>query len=201
MAIYQSQYKTRFILTKYPVVTYHAILTFIPKAKLSEDQLKALLAYLNSSFTQLYIESHARITGMGVAALEVKHADEMPILNVARLKQKDLEILAYLFDELEIETRKIGGANTFENIEKLWDTIIEKIDVEITRILKLPKGLAKSAKIMAKNMMKRRLQRAEKASPEAIKGEEAPRIRPPEKIQKRVKEDTSIPLDRFFTND
>ena len=201
MAIYQSQYKTRFILTKYPFVTYHAILTFIPNTKLTEEQLKALLAYLNSSFTQLYIESHARITGMGVAALEVKHADKMPILNVEKLKQKDLELLASLFDKLETEARKIGGANTSENIEKLWDTIIEKIDVEITRILKLPKELAKSAKIIAKSMMKRRLQRAGKAAPEAIKGEEAPRIRPPEKVQKRVKEDTSIPLDRFFTND
>jgi type I restriction-modification system DNA methylase subunit len=198
MAIYQSQYKTRFILTKYPVVTYHAILTFIPKTKLREDQIQALLAYLNSSFTQLYIESHARITGMGVAALEVKHADEMPILNVMKLKKKDLELLASLFDELETQARKIGGANTYENIEKLWDTTIEKIDAEIVRILKLPKELARSAKIMAKSMMKRRLQRTEKAAPEAIKGEEAPRIRPPEKVQKRVKEDTSIPLDKFF---
>ncbi|MEM0011419.1 MAG: N-6 DNA methylase, partial [Candidatus Bathyarchaeia archaeon] len=62
MAIRQSRYKTRFILAEYPVVTYHAIITFIPKSELNELQLKALLAYLNSSFTQLYIESVGRTT-------------------------------------------------------------------------------------------------------------------------------------------
>jgi type I restriction-modification system DNA methylase subunit len=196
MAICQSMYKTRFILSKYPIVTYHAIITFVSKLELSENQLKALLTFLNSSFTQTYIESHARITGMGVAALEVKHAEQMPLLDVRKLKQKDLETLALLFDELEAEARKLGGADTCGNVEKLWDTAIEKIDMEITRILKLPKELAKSAKIMAKTMMKRRLQRAEEATPEAIKGEEAPKIRPPRKPEKA--KEKSVPLDNFL---
>ncbi|MEM3596671.1 MAG: N-6 DNA methylase [Candidatus Bathyarchaeia archaeon] len=198
MAIYQSQYKTRFILTKHPVVTYHAIITFIPKIELTENETKALLSYLNSSFPQLYIESHARITGMGVAALEVKHAEEMPILDVKTLKQKDVELLASLFDELEAEARKLGGADTAENIEKLWDTVIEKIDMEITRILKLPKELAKTAKIMAKTMMKRRLQRAEEATPEAIKGEEEPRLKPPKKPEVEKTKETTTSLDNFM---
>jgi type I restriction-modification system DNA methylase subunit len=186
MAVYQSQYKTRFILQAFPVVTYHAIITFIPKIELKESQLKALLTYLNSSFVQLYIESRARITGMGVAALEVQHAKEISILDVRELDEKDVDILASLFDELEAEARKLGGADIAENVEKLWDTVIDKIDVEITRILKLPKELAKTAKIMAKAMMKRRLQRAEEAKPEAVKGEEEPRIRPPKKAEKET---------------
>mgnify|MGYP001772752797 FL=1 len=37
MAIYQSQYKTRFMLVEYPVVTYHAIITFIPKTELTKN--------------------------------------------------------------------------------------------------------------------------------------------------------------------
>jgi hypothetical protein len=198
MAIYQSQYKTRFILAKHPVVTYHAIITFVPKTELTENKTKALLSYLNSSFPQLYIESHARITGMGVAALEVKHAEEIPILDVRKLYEKDVDVLASLFDELEAEARKLGGADTAENIEKLWDTVIDKIDVEITRILKLPKELAKTAKIMAKTMMKRRLQRAEEATPEAIKGEEEPRLKPPKRSEKISEEDKTVQLDRFM---
>lgn len=198
MAIRQSQYKTRFIQQNYPVVTYDAIITFTPKLKLNEMKLKALLTYLNSSFIQLYMESHARITGMGVAALEVKHAERMPILDIKKLKRKDLELLASLFDELEAEARKIGGADKHDNVEKLWDTTIGKIDVEITRILKLPKELAKSAKIMAKTMMKRRLQRVREATPEAIKGEEAPRIRPPKKPEKPKEQEKSTPLDKFL---
>jgi type I restriction-modification system DNA methylase subunit len=199
MAIYQSRYKTRFILTKYPVATYHAIITFIPKNELNELQLKALLAYLNSSFPQLYIESVGRTTGaVGPIGLEVKHAEEMPILDVRKLNKENLELLASLFDELEAEARRLGGADTAENIEKLWDTVIEKIDMEITRILKLPKELAKTAKIMAKTMMKRRLQRAEEATPEAIKGEEEPRLKPPKKPEKPTEEDKNFPLNKFF---
>jgi len=100
--------------------------------------------------------------------------------------------------ELEAEARKLGGADTAKNIEKLWDTVIDKIDVEITRILKLPKELAKTAKIMAKTMMKRRLQRTEEATPEAIKGEEISRLRPPQKSQRTQPKEPYLPLDRFL---
>jgi hypothetical protein len=101
MAVYQSRYKTRFILNKHPVVTYHAIITFIPKVEIDEHQIKALLAYLNSSFTQLYIESVGRTTGaVGPIGLEVKYAEEIPILDVRKLGEKD-DVLASPFDELE----------------------------------------------------------------------------------------------------
>jgi hypothetical protein len=200
MAIYQSRYKTRFILSKYPIVTYHAIITFTPKLEMDESQLKALLAYLNSSFPQLYIESVGRTTGaVGPIGLEVKHAEQLPILDVRRLKKEDVDQLAFLFDKLENEARKIGGADLSENIEKIWDSIIQEIDFEIIKIMKLPKDTANSAKIIAKAMMKRRLQRSEEATPEAIKGEEAPRIRPPKKEPKKDRPE-SISLDQFFTN-
>jgi len=119
-------------------------------------------------------------------------------LDVRKLDEKDVDVLVSLFDELEAEARRLGGADTAENIEKLWDTVIDKIDVEITRILKLPKELAKTAKIMAKTMMKRRHHRAEEATPEAIKGEEEPRLKPPKKPEKPPAEEKSIPLDRFI---
>jgi len=175
MAIRQSRYKTRFILAEHPVVTYDAIITFIPKIELSKLQLKALLAYLNSSFTQLYIESVGRTTGaVGPIALEVRHAEDMPVLDVRRLSENDLKLLASLFDDLEAEARRLGGADKRENIEKLWDTVIKRIDEEIARILGLPREMADAAKALSKIMMERRLARAEEAKPEAIKGDEAP---------------------------
>ncbi|MEM1606217.1 MAG: hypothetical protein QXW41_08250, partial [Fervidicoccaceae archaeon] len=173
MAIRQSRYKTRFILAEHPVVTYDAIITFIPKIELSDLQLKALLAYLNSSFTQLYIESVGRTTGaVGPIALEVRHAEDMPVPDVRRLSENDLKLLASLFDDLEAEARKLGGADKRENIEKLWDTVIKRIDEEVARILGLPREIADAAKALSKTMMERRLARAEEAKPEAIKGEE-----------------------------
>ncbi|MEM1696783.1 MAG: N-6 DNA methylase [Desulfurococcaceae archaeon] len=200
MAIRQSQYKTRFILAEYPVVTYDAIITFVPKIELSKLQLKALLAYLNSSFTQLYIESHARITGMGVVALEVKHTEEMPILDVRKLGENDLKLLASLFDELEAEARKLGGADKRENIERLWDTVITNIDVQVARILGLPMEMADAAKALSKTMMERRLARAEEAKPEAIRGEETTGIELPRKTAKQRREALGgkhVTLDKF----
>ncbi|MEM2169907.1 MAG: N-6 DNA methylase [Candidatus Bathyarchaeia archaeon] len=196
---YYAQYCHRFTLLQFQAVLDADFIVFVPKEKMAVDELKALLAFLNSSFVKLYIESHGRITGMGAIALEVKHSEEIPILDIKTLKQKDVELLASLFDELEAEARKLGGADTAENIEKLWDTVIEKIDMEIMRILKLPKELAKTAKIMAKTMMKRRLQRAEEAAPEAIKGEEEPRLKPPKKLEKEPVKEPTVPLDKFMT--
>lgn len=196
MMVYSSQYKTRFIHVSMPLCIYANMMTFIPKKAYGQDELKALLLYLNSSFIQLYIESRGITTGGGIIQLNLKHGQDMPIIDLAKLKHEELERLASLFDELEAEARKLGGADTYGNVKKLWDTIVEKIDIEITKILKLPKNLARTAKIMAKTMMERRLQRMEEATPEAIKGEETPKIRPPQKPEK-PKEKTT-PLDNFL---
>lgn len=198
IALYNAQYRTRFIRCTYMIVVYPNMLTFIPKTKLSDLQLKALLAYLNSNFVQLYIESCGVTTGGGIVQLEAKHAQEMPIINIKTLKKNDVKTLATLFDELESEARKIGGAAKRENIEKLWGNIIEKIDREVSRILNLPKALAKGAQVMSKSMMERRLSRTQKARPGAIKGDEEPRIRPPKKPERPPMKDTSVPLDRFL---
>ena len=196
LAIRQSQYKTRFIWNKINAVTYDAIIAFIPKngVKLTETQIKALLAYLNSSFTQLYIESIARITGMGVAALEGRSAEEIPIINVNSLDKNNLRELADLFDRLDSEARKLGGADKRENIIKLWDTIIVEIDYKIADILGLSRELADGARALAKIMMERRLQRTQEARPQAIRGEEEeyrPQKLPTSRARRRrmIKED------------
>ena len=191
LAIYQSQYKTRFILNEINTVTYHAMIAFIPKKRLSKLKLKALLTYLNSSFTQLYIESVARITGMGVAALEVQHAEEMPVIDVNRLDEDELKALANLFDKLDSAARRLGGASKRENMMKLWDTVIAEIDYKVADILGLSRELADGARALAKIMMERRLQRAREARPQAIRGEEEykPRRPPRARRRRRAEED------------
>ncbi|MEM3104281.1 MAG: N-6 DNA methylase [Candidatus Bathyarchaeia archaeon] len=199
MAVYQSRYKTRFILCQYPVATYHAIITCIPKMKFSELQLKALLAYLNSSFVQLYIESTGRTTGaVGPIGLEVKHAQEIPVIDVNSLNKNDLESLSNLFEKLERKARELGGADKRENVEKLWNSVIAEIDEEVARILQLPKKLARDSKILAKTMMERRLSRAEEAAPEAIGGEEVARIRVPMKSRKTVESEDLSSLKEWL---
>ncbi|MEM0093138.1 MAG: N-6 DNA methylase [Thermofilum sp.] len=179
---YYARYYHRFTLMEFQVMLDADFIALVPRASLLVEELKTLLAYLNSSFVKLYIETHGRVPGgLGPIALEVRHAEELPTLDIRKLSQRDLELLASLFDELEAEARRLGGADTRENVEKLWDTVIERIDAEVARILGLPVEMARIAKMLAKTMMRRRLQRAEEARPGAIRGEEEeePRMRPP----------------------
>jgi hypothetical protein len=204
LAVYQAQYKTRFIWNLKRAVTYHAMIAFIPKnsTKLSELQIKALLAYLNSSFTQLYIESISRITGLGVAALEVNKAEELPIPDILSFKMQDLKSMASLFDMLEKEARRIEGADKKDNVNKLWDSIIAEIDKKIAEILQMPEYLPEAARILAKIMMERRLARTEQPQPVSIKGTtETPLIKKTDKEKKsskkmRVK---NLKLNGFIT--
>ncbi|MCX8192691.1 MAG: N-6 DNA methylase [Nitrososphaeria archaeon] len=178
LAIRQSRYKTRFILNEFNAITYDAIIAYIPTRPISKLKLKALLGYLNSSFIQLYIESTGRTTGaVGPIALEVRHAEEMPIIDVDDLDEDELKDLADLFDKLDSEARKLGGAEKRENIMKIWDTVISEIDYKVAQILGLPKELADGARALAKIMMERRLQRAKEARPQAIRGEEEYKVK------------------------
>ncbi|WP_460024335.1 hypothetical protein [Infirmifilum sp. SLHALR2] len=172
LAVYQSRYKTRFILNQKRVVTYHAMIAFIPKpnVKLDERQLKALLAYLNSSFSQLYIESRGRTTGLGLVCLEVSHAREMPVIDPRTLDDEALGELSALFDKLEGAAREMGGADTYENLIRLWDSVIADIDRKVAEILGLAEVLADTARELAKAMMERRLARTKELKPNALKG-------------------------------
>jgi len=53
-----------------------------------------------------------------------------------------------------------------------YNYITTEIDYKIADILGLPRKLADKARVLAKIMMKRRVQRAREAKPQAIRGEE-----------------------------
>jgi len=184
MAVYQAFYHPQFFLCKMPVVTYHAIIAFVPKVKvktsfteyepekykqylpqikpnivIDEVEVKALLAYLNSTFNWLWIEQSGRRTGGGIIALETQHARDMPIINIKAIEEKDVEELAKLFDELEEGARELlkklssearssveaGGEGAEEEIGGMKLEMIKrlrpafaKIDEKIAEILNLP---------------------------------------------------------------
>jgi len=202
LAVYQAQYKTRFIWNLKEAVTYHAMIAFVPKEilQLTEMQIKALLAYLNSSFTQLYIESISRITGLGVAALEVNKAEEIPVPNLSNLENKALKKLATLFDKLDKEARRIGGADKKDNTVRLWDSIIAEIDNEVAEILQLPEYLPETTRTLTQIMMDRRLTRTEQPQPVAIKGTtEMLPIKKSEKSKRKAKpREKTQRLDEFI---
>lgn len=168
MAIYQPRYHPQFFYVELPVVTYHAIITFIPKIKvktksltidpsdfiqkypslsridihtnieLDEMELKALLAYLNSTFAWLWLEQNARYIAKGPLGLEINILRDMPLLNVKKLKREDIEELANLFDKLEKKSREmIAGMRTEEENEEEDSSVDEDKTTKLKMFEKL----------------------------------------------------------------
>ena len=164
-AIRYGWYKTRFVQRDFPVVMCDNLIALVPKKgiSLSQIQLRALLAYLNSSFSQYSIESEGRKTPGGALALEANVAREMPILDVRKLDDNQLGSLAALFDKLEQEARKIGGASTREQIEKLKPKIYE-IDRAVAAILGIKDEDVRNVQKQVDLMVERRVSVAKKKS-------------------------------------
>jgi type I restriction-modification system DNA methylase subunit len=192
IASYYAQYWHRFALTTYNIACDADIITFVPRQGIAfnSEELKALLVYLNSSFTKLYLEANGRLTGGGALAIEANILSDLPILDVKKLPREDVERLAQLFDRLEAEARRLGGADVVENVfgsklaeeltgrgnvrpgvEGLFNTVIREIDYEVARVLGF-ENLVEPVRAMVLEMVRRRLSRAGEAKREAVKGTE-----------------------------
>lgn len=185
MAVYQSQYRTRFFYCKDNFVAYPAIVTYLPKENLNETELKAILAFLNSSISTLYVENEGRATALGLIALEVTQAEEIPIPNVKKMTEEQLQKLAEAFDKLEVASRKIGASNTLGSIKSLAPEF-EYIDSTIASIFGLPEELLKRARELVTLLMERRLARIKLATPELLKSEEKALDMVPPSKKKRI---------------
>jgi len=160
-AIRYGWYKSRFVKCDFPLVMCDNFIALVPKrgTSLNQIQVRALLAYLNSSFSQYSIESKGRKTPGGAIALEANVAGEMPILDIKKLNDKQLNSLAKLFDELERDTRKIGGASRKEEIKKLKPKIYE-IDRAVAALLDIKDKDIKNVEAQVDRMVERRVSAA-----------------------------------------
>jgi hypothetical protein len=210
---YGAQYWIRFNLAKFSVALDHRILSLLPKTDFTEDELKALLAYLNSSFSQLQAEIRGRSTGGGMIELDVKPLKEFLILDVKKLDKKEIEILASLFDKLEEKARELGNAKDVENVfgselakeltgreikeekDGLFNTVIKEIDFRIAEILNIPQNVVDVVRNLVLQLIMRRLSRVE-AKPEALKGSEEFIVKPKKKGKKKSS-NPSLTLDKF----
>jgi type I restriction-modification system DNA methylase subunit len=172
-AAYGVQYLLRFTRSYFSTAVDHRILALFPRKEiyLSEEMLKALLAFLNSSFTQIQVEARGRTTGGGMLELDIKPLEELLVIHINKLGGRDIERLANLFDELESEARRLGGQDVKENVERLYDTVIKKIDYTIAELLGIGELEAEVVRTMVKVIMERRLSRAAEARRDVIKGE------------------------------
>lgn len=188
-----AQYWHRFIFAPDISLALDAdLIALIPHEgiQLTETQVKALLAYLNSSIAKLYIETNGRTTGGGALAIEVAVLNDMPVLDVMKLEEGILRRLASLFDRLDAEARRLGGVHEAVNvygsdlareltgrevkpgIQGLFNTVIKDIDYEVGRILRLSNAEVEAVRTLVVDMVRRRLSRAGEARPEALRGSE-----------------------------
>lgn len=199
-AVYQAWCKTRFMRCLFPVAMYHALVALIlkPELSLTDEQLKALLAYLNSSFSQHYIETKGRRSGGGIIALEVNIAREMPILDVRRLSKGQTAELASLFDKLESESRRIGGASEKEQLAKL-KPIVHEIDRTLAKLLDIPEEAVKIVEEQVDMLVERRVAGSKEERRESVRGESEAKLKPPRRRRRAEPRSNSTPLDRFLT--
>jgi len=195
----RAQYHHRFVISLMPTAFDDSLITLVPKQKtgITQKKLEAMLAYLNSDFSRFFVETYGRPTGGGVIELDVNSLAKLPLLNVNKLARKDVEKLSGLFKKLEVETRKLRGADTPENLE-IIQPIVDEINGSVAEVFSLEREFVEYLRSLVKILAERRISRIIEARPEAIKGEEEPRIRPPKKPKRTKKEDTSMPLDRFI---
>jgi hypothetical protein len=185
--------------------------------ELDEVEIKALLAYLNSTFNWLWLEQNGRRTGGGILALEVNIAEWMPILNVKAIDRGRVEELARLFDELEAEARRLMGLKPVDNdppsdeegegeekeevggpkleMFRRLRPIFEKTDSKIAEVLDIDVDVD-ALWSQAWEMMERRVKGAEKvARPGAQPMDEE---KSGESRRRRKKGGESVPLTSFF---
>ena len=112
------------------------ILTSIKDVSLSEDELKALVAYLNSTLVWSWLEYKGSGTSGGALKLGVNLVREIPIINIKTLRREDVSELSKLLDELDEITRLNQNLKSLDLLN-LTKSIRQKIDKKIIDILGL----------------------------------------------------------------
>lgn len=196
-AVRQARYKTRFIRCDFPVAMYDALIALIPKVDLSRDQINALLAYLNSSFAQYYIEKKGRYIAKGPIGLEVEIAKEMPIPDVRNLPEDVVRGLSKKFEELEGEARAVGGASREEDLAAIKKKL-DELDLEVAKVLGIPSNVTAEVQRVVEMLTERRLAGAEEERPESVRGTHMQKLRPGKRRKERKDErDFNMKLTSF----
>jgi|GEM_PF-6864678 len=194
----RAQYRHRFVIMDAEKCSLDdGFITLKPTQKLTKEELIAECAYLNSDISNLFVELYGRSTGGGLIELDAKTTGRLPILDLKKLTQNQIVELNLLFKELEDETRRIGGSETQEHLEKLH-FIYEKINSKIAEILDLDKEFVEKIKQVRRILSDRRIARIMMAKPESIKGEEKPKIVPPLKKKRKKLDEMNRPLTRWI---
>ena len=153
-----AQHRPRFVLTDFPIALDDRLIALIPKSHFERKQQKALVAALNSTFTQLQIEATCRSTGGGMVELDLRNTARLLVPNVSELSSQTVAALAASFEELEKRARQLGGACSRAQLDALTP-LFDEIDAGVAKAIGLPKDSLRQLKDLSGTLVRRRLSR------------------------------------------
>jgi len=191
----------RFMVMETPVAVDHGFITFLPRSvKFSLEEMKAVAAYLNSDFAQIFVEARGRALGGGTLSLDPTRLSEFPVPEVHTLPRRAVSRLASLFDQLEAAGRKAGDISRRENLAKL-EVYLDKIDREVAAFMGMSEREHEALRKAVKALRERRIARTSEGEPETMTSGEPGGLRPPELTrQTSPRRAPSRPLERWAGN-
>lgn len=119
---YMSRDSPRFVFNETQTLTLNALHTIHPVEAVAKDKtkLKALLCYLNSEISKDLLKKTGRIYGGGLLKAEPREVENLPVIDIRKLPEDELTILAELFDELCQSSRE---GDEIPVREKIDDTL------------------------------------------------------------------------------
>jgi len=105
---YMNRRNPRFIHNKAEIQVLNTFLCLYPNDKSIKEKtgLKAFLACLNSSSTCNRLRNIGRFYGGGLLKVEPKELEQLPVLDISKLREHDKETLATLFERLCTSSRQ-----------------------------------------------------------------------------------------------
>lgn len=122
LVTYMSRGGCRFILNKSSARNLNNLHGIYKNVELTDSELKALLAYLNSEFADDVIRRSGRTYSTGMDKIEPNELEGVPVLDPRELDSETVAALALLFDKLRERARKDE-----ENI----DSVVAEIDARL----------------------------------------------------------------------
>ncbi len=192
-----AQYRRRFVALKTDAALDDDFLVFARKARLRTEQERAVLACLNSSLGQVYVEIQGRTTGGGMASMEVEHASSLRVPDVRTLTGRQVRDLVSALDSLEAAARKQGGAHDRDTEERLSKEF-DDLDAAVAEVIGLSGREMKKTKELWKALAARRTARASEPTPETVRGTDRTLGGPPRRRRARSKDQgLARTLDEF----
>jgi len=123
---YMSREKPRFVYNEAGALTLNTLHIIHPVRSILDDKrkLKALLCYLNSGICRSHLRRTGRIYGGGLVKLEPREVENLLVIDIDNVTEKDVSRLAGLFDELCQASREGREDKTMEKIDDTLNRII-----------------------------------------------------------------------------